>query len=184
MKKFLSLLLAMAMTLSLAACGGSPAQDTPSSEEPADDTQQTEETSGIDASALYAIGGGATGGTFNAMGNLFVQFFNDAERFGQFSSTATTGGVQNVIFMENGTTDFGIIGQSVFVQAVDGTDSFAETGPDDNLVIIAPCTAPFSSSSYPRISSRKPISVAKSSSSAAPVPATWPLQRLCTPPWA
>ena len=63
MKKFLSLLLAMAMTLSLAACGGSPAQDTPSSEEPADDTQQTEETSGIDASALYAIGGGATGGT-------------------------------------------------------------------------------------------------------------------------
>ena len=45
MKKFLSLLLAMAMTLSLAACGGSPAQDTPSSEEPADDTQQTEETS-------------------------------------------------------------------------------------------------------------------------------------------
>lgn len=110
MKKFLSLLLAMAMTLSLAACGGSPAQDTPSSEEPADDTQQTEETSGIDASALYAIGGGATGGTFNAMGNLFVQFFNDAERFGQFSSTATTGGVQNVIFMENGTTDFGIIG--------------------------------------------------------------------------
>lgn len=65
MKKFLSLLLAMAMTLSLAACGGSPAQDTPSSEEPADDTQQTEETSGIDASALYAIGGGATGGTFN-----------------------------------------------------------------------------------------------------------------------
>lgn len=72
------------------------------------------------------------------MGNLFVQFFNDSERFGQFSSTATTGGVQNVIFMENGITDFGIIGQSVFVQAVDGTDSFAETGPDDNLVIIAP----------------------------------------------
>lgn len=138
MKKILSLLLAMATTLSLAACGGSPAQDPPSGKDPADDTQQTEETSGIDAGALYAIGGGSTGGTFNAMGNLFVQFFNDSERFGQFSSTATTGGVQNVIFMENGTTDFGIIGQSVFVQAVDGTDSFAETGPDDNLVIIAP----------------------------------------------
>ena len=138
MKKILSLLLAMATTLSLAACGGSPAQDPPSGKDPADDTQQTEETSGIDAGALYAIVGGSTGGTFNAMGNLFVQFFNDSERFGQFSSTATTGGVQNVIFMENGTTDFGIIGQSVFVQAVDGTDSFAETGPDDNLVIIAP----------------------------------------------
>ena len=76
MKKILSLLLAMATTLSLAACGGSPAQDPPSGKDPADDTQQTEETSGIDAGALYAIGGGSTGGTFNAMGNLFVQFFN------------------------------------------------------------------------------------------------------------
>lgn len=92
----------------------------------------------FDASTLYAIGGGATGSTFNAMGNLFVQFFNDAEKFGQFSSTATTGGVQNVIFMENETTDFGIVGQSAFVQAVDGTDSFAEVGPNENLKIIAP----------------------------------------------
>lgn len=56
MKKFLSLLLAMAMTLSPAACGGSPAQDPPSDEEPAEDTPQTEAPSGIDASALYAIG--------------------------------------------------------------------------------------------------------------------------------
>ena len=63
MKKILSLLLAMATTLSLAACGGSPAQDPPSGKDPADDTQQTEETSGIDAGALYAIGGGSTGGT-------------------------------------------------------------------------------------------------------------------------
>ena len=45
MKKILSLLLAMATTLSLAACGGSPAQDPPSGKDPADDTQQTEETS-------------------------------------------------------------------------------------------------------------------------------------------
>ena len=44
MKKILSLLLAMATTLSLAACGGSPAQDPPSGKDPADDTQQTEET--------------------------------------------------------------------------------------------------------------------------------------------
>ncbi|MFQ8819499.1 MAG: hypothetical protein ACLR8R_10330 [Oscillospiraceae bacterium] len=96
MKKILSLLLAMATTLS-SSLRRQPRSGSPSGKDPADDTQQTEETSGIDAGALYAIGGGSTGGTFNAMGNLFVQFFNDSERFGQFSSTATTGGVQNVI---------------------------------------------------------------------------------------
>lgn len=139
MKKVLSMILALAMLLALTACGGtSTTEQTETSETETSETTETTQTSSIDPSALYAIGGGSTGGTFNAMGNLFVQFFNDAEQFGQFSSTATTGGVQNVIFMQNGTTDFGIIGQSVFVQAVDGTDSFEETGAYEDLVIIAP----------------------------------------------
>ena len=102
MKRFLTLVLAMAMTLSLAACGGSsnssdskePAQNTDSS-----DTNASDTNSSIDPTALYAIGGGATGGTFNAMGSTFTQFFNDGKVYGQFSSTATTGGVQNIMFM-------------------------------------------------------------------------------------
>ncbi len=142
MKKFLSLILAMTMVLALAACGS----DAPSDEtkEPAQnntentDPATSETNSSIDANALYAIGGGSTGGTFNAMGNVFTQFFNDAGGYGQFSSTATTGGVQNVMFMQNGTCDFGIVGQSVFVQAADGTDSFAESGAYEDLTIIAP----------------------------------------------
>ena len=125
MKRFLTLVLAMAMTLSLAACGGSsnssdskePAQNTDSS-----DTNASDTNSSIDPTALYAIGGGATGGTFNAMGSTFTQFFNDGKVYGQFSSTATTGGVQNIMFMQNGTCDFGIIGLSVLVDAIDGTD--------------------------------------------------------------
>ncbi|MDD3347678.1 TAXI family TRAP transporter solute-binding subunit [Oscillibacter sp.] len=140
MKKFLSMLLAVAMMMTMTACGGSK-QEAPAPEKPAENTQKEEPAksdSNLDESALYAIGGGATGGTFNAMGAVFTQFFNDGKVFGQFSATATTGGVQNVMFMENGTCDFGIVGQSVFVQAADGTDSFKETGANENLKIIAP----------------------------------------------
>jgi len=134
MKKFLSLILALGMSLSLVACGNSDS----TTESKSDATENSTPVTGIDTSALYAIGSGATGGTFNAMGNVFAQFFSDAENYGQFSATATTGGVQNVLFMGNETCDFGIVSQGVFVQAVDGTDAFAETGADDNLVIIAP----------------------------------------------
>lgn len=145
MKKFLSAILTLAMILSLAACGGgsnpsasSDGGGSSSGSTGGDQAAAPAESSSIDASALYAVGGGATGGTFNAMGNVFAQFFNDAKQYGQFSATATTGGVQNVMFMGNGTCDFGIVGQSVFVQAVDGTDSFAESGPNEDLKIIAP----------------------------------------------
>lgn len=147
MKKFLAAILTLAMVLALTACGGSsptpPASGgsgTPSNSDSAGGGQAPEpsQSSNIDASALYAVGGGATGGTFNAMGNVFAQFFNDAKQYGQFSATATTGGVQNVMFMGNGTCDFGIVGQSVFVQAVDGTDSFTDIGPNEELKIIAP----------------------------------------------
>lgn len=145
MKRIVTLILAMAMVLSLAACGGSSTQESkpaesakPEQSAPAAESTAPETSSNIDPNALYAIGGGATGGTFNAMGAVFTQFFNDGKVYGQFSATATTGGVQNVMFMGNGTCDFGIVGQSVFVQAMDGTDSFAEAGPQENLKIIAP----------------------------------------------
>ena len=84
MKRFLSLVLALAMTLSLAACGGSKS-DTSDSKAPEQNTDSSStgaSESGIDASALYAIGGGATGGTFNAMGSTFTQFFNDGKVYG------------------------------------------------------------------------------------------------------
>ena len=71
MKRFLTLVLAMAMTLSLAACGGSnSATDegkTPEQSTDSSNTSASETNSSIDPSALYAIGGGATGGTFNAI---------------------------------------------------------------------------------------------------------------------
>ena len=147
MKKVLSILLAAAMILSLTACGASdskneePVKETPATTAPAAPEASKEEpaeSSNIDPTVLYGIGGGATGGTFNAMGNVFTQFFNDGEKYGQFSATATTGGVQNVMFMQNGTCDFGIVGQSVFVQATDGTDSFKDTGAYEDLKIISP----------------------------------------------
>ena len=143
-KRLLSILLAATLVLSMTACGSKSEDSTTGKESvpnetPASEKEETSSSGGnIDSTVLYGIGGGATGGTFNAMGNVFTQFFNDGEKYGQFSATATTGGVQNVMFMQNGTCDFGIVGQSVFVQAVDGTDAFAETGAYEDLKIIAP----------------------------------------------
>ena len=141
MKRFLTLVLAMAMTLSLAACGGSnSATDegkTPEQSTDSSNTSASETNSSIDPSALYAIGGGATGGTFNAMGATFTQFFNDGKVYGQFSATATTGGVQNIMFMQNGTCDFGIIGLSVLVDAIYGTNAF-DGKPYEDVKVIAP----------------------------------------------
>jgi len=138
-KKFVCLVLTLIMALSLVACGSQTASPSASATaSPSASAAASPEVSTLDSTVLYSIGGGSTGGTFNAMGAIFVQFFNDGHIFGQFSSTATTGGVQNVKFMQNGTCDFGIIGQSVFVQAVDGTDSFADTGAYDDLTIITP----------------------------------------------
>ena len=145
MKKFLSLTLAVLMALSLVACGGDTQEETtPPAEE--EQEEQAEEPSGetvettLDNSALYNIGTGGTGGTFNAVGALMAQFLND-KGFGQFSGTATTGGVQNCLFMQNGTCDFGIVSRSTYVESSTGRNTFESVGPSDHLMAVAPLYA-------------------------------------------
>lgn len=147
MKKVLSLLLAMCMVFALAACGGSgdsSSSTTPppsgSSDSTPSDTGSTNDTapaSNLDNTAQYVVGTGGTGGTYNAVGALMAQFFND-KGFGQFSATATTGGVQNTLFMRNGTCDFGMVGRSCFVESSTGRNTFESTGPSDDLMAVAP----------------------------------------------
>jgi len=146
MKKRLCILIAILTLLSVAGCSSSSGTATESTAGSAVESgsqteagsQNQESGTTLDSSALYSIGSGATGGTFNAMGSVFAQFFNDGKNYGQFSATATTGGVQNVMFMRNGTCDFGIVGQSVYVEAREGSNSFDGQGVYEDLVVIAP----------------------------------------------
>ncbi len=161
MKKLVSLLLALAMIFALAACGSqgssAPASSSQSSA-PASSSQSSAPASSsessapassstaepaattLDHNALYAVGSGAVGGTYNAVGALIANFLND-KGFGQFSATATTGGVQNTLFMQNGTCEFGMVGRACFNDAERGVGSFADFGPNDDLCVVAPLYA-------------------------------------------
>ena len=135
MKKFLALLLAAAMIFSFAACTSSE-----SAPEPAAEGGEGEAASNVDNSAMFVVGTGGTGGTFNAVGALMANFLND-KGFGQFSAMATTGGVQNCIFMMNGDADFGMVSRSTFVESSTGRNTFESVGPSDHLMAVAPLYA-------------------------------------------
>ncbi len=141
MKKFLALLLAAAMIFSFAACTSSePAAEPAEGEEQTAEGGEEQAASSLDNSAMFVVGTGGTGGTFNAVGALMANFLND-KGFGQFSAMATTGGVQNCIFMMNGDADFGMVSRSTFVESSTGRNTFESVGPSDHLRAIAPLYA-------------------------------------------
>ena len=65
MKKFLSLLMALAMTLSLAACGGSKTEEKPAEEKPAETEQPVEEAGADFSVAMITDYGDITDQSFN-----------------------------------------------------------------------------------------------------------------------
>ncbi len=149
MKKVLSLVLAMCMVLALAACGGNtggsstgttPPPSSSGTTAPDNNAPDAAPSSNLDNNAQYVVGTGGTGGTFNAVGALMAQFLND-RGFGQFSATATTGGVQNCLFMRNGTCDFGMVSRSTYVESSTGRNTFESSGPSDDLMAVAPLYA-------------------------------------------
>lgn len=150
MKKVLSLILALCMVFALAACGGDSGSSAGTTPPPSNDSQSAPADTGtpsdaapaatLDNNAQYVVGTGGTGGTFNAVGALMAQFLND-HGFGQFSATATTGGVQNCLFMRNGTCDFGIVSRSTYVESSTGRNTFESSGPSDDLMAVAPLYA-------------------------------------------
>ena len=70
MKKLLALLLALAMVLSLAACGGAPAEDKPAEDKPAADVPAADDAvQTIKIGLVFPItGGNADQGVFNVDG--------------------------------------------------------------------------------------------------------------------
>lgn len=73
MKKLLALLLALAMVLSLAACGGAPAEDKPADDKPAADAPADEGVQTVKIGLVFPItGGNADQGVFNVDGAKYI----------------------------------------------------------------------------------------------------------------
>lgn len=116
-KKILALVLALAMVMSLAACGEKSNPSTP------DDTS----TDGSAPSSPYTIQicGATSGGTYFLIANGICQLLNDkASEWFIASAQATAGTPENIRLMEEGETDFAFGQAGVVGQALNGEGAF------------------------------------------------------------
>ena len=116
MKKFLSLLLALIMVLSLAACGS---KETPSTDDTPNDNQQTETTKGLTAEErskeFITVGTGPTSGIYFPIGGAFATALKE---YGyQTSAEATNATGQNIQNILNSDAEIAIAMQDAVMQA-------------------------------------------------------------------
>ncbi|MGD9566784.1 MAG: TAXI family TRAP transporter solute-binding subunit [Sedimentibacter sp.] len=133
MKRFLCCFLVMAMVVGFTGCAPSTPQssgaETPSQNENLEKTMSSglSDFSGND----YIIGGGSSGGTYNAVSSVFAQFLSKAE-VAKFTAQATTGSGQNITFMQNESMEFGLANSSTCRDAIEGKGLF-EGKPYDGI---------------------------------------------------
>ena len=125
MKKAMSLLLAAAMTLSLAACGSSNSGTTTGN----DSSNTTSDNSGAAEGATYQITmatAGATGGGDVACGNKFVELVDEMSN-GRIKVTFHTDGtlgteMENIQQIKTGEIQMTVLGDNFCSQVVTGLD--------------------------------------------------------------
>jgi len=133
MKKALSMILALAMAMSLVACGSNdaPAASTPAASTPADSTEGGK----AGGTNLTFTTGGETG-TYYGFGNVI------ANKVGDMTSTSvkaiTSGGsAANIQALEDGDAQLGFVQSDVMVYAYNGERTFAETGASTGFSTVA-----------------------------------------------
>lgn len=112
MKKILSLVLALSMALSLAACGGSettPSNDSTEANPPAE-TQ------------YYSVGTASSGGMMYAIGSGWASLMNNVagDRY-QFTAEETAGNTANIAMIESGELEFCCNGVMSLYEGYEGT---------------------------------------------------------------
>ena len=122
MKKLFSTLLALLLVVGMTACAAStPANKPDTTADTKTETTQTQTTAA--ATGDYIVGGGSSGGTYNAVSSVFAQFWNKAN-LGSYTAQATTGSGQNILFIQRGDIEFGMANASVCIDAVNGLGQF------------------------------------------------------------
>ena len=116
MKKFLSLLLATLLVLSLAACG-----------EKQQDNQDPQNPSQTIVPQDLVMGTGSTGGTYFALGGAMANAINDklADKKITITAQSTGASVENMNLINAGEMDLGIAMNNVEANAFDGVGAFS-----------------------------------------------------------
>ena len=129
MKKFLSLLLALGMTLSLAACGGSNASSN------SGDSSGDASGSSAPTTKLRFVTGGESG-TYYAFGSVIAQHATNNTNVA-VTGLVGNGSKSNVEELADGNAELAFCQSDVMAYAYNGTNLFEETGKVDCFSTVA-----------------------------------------------
>ena len=124
MKKFLALILSLAMVFALVACGG----------EKTDDNQNNDGDTSSPVSITLATGG--TSGTYYAVGGVLKTVLGDKLTLSTLNVESTGASVANVNMITDGEAQMAILQSDVINYAHEGTNSF-DGAPETDALWVA-----------------------------------------------
>ena len=124
MKKFLALILSLAMVFALVACGG----------EKTDDSQNNDGDSSSPVAITLATGG--TSGTYYAVGGVLKTVLDSKLTLSTLNVESTGASVANVNMITDGEAQMAILQSDVINYAHEGTNSF-DGAPETNALWVA-----------------------------------------------
>ncbi len=131
MKKLATLLLAFAMILSLAACGGKETAkagtNTPATEQSGEKTPET---------ARITIAAGTSGSAFFSFGAAMANEVNNNSEWLEASVVTTSGTTENYALVQSGEADMAFCTYDNMLLAYEGKGDFEKNGAYDNLRIL------------------------------------------------
>ena len=127
MKKFLALILSLAMVFALVACGG----------EKTDDSQGDADNSGDSSSPVsITLATGGTSGTYYAVGGVLKTVLDSKLTLSKLSVESTGASVANVNMITDGDAEMAILQSDVINYAHEGTNSF-DGAPETDALWVA-----------------------------------------------
>ncbi len=134
MKKYLAILLALCLALSLCACGGSKS-DAPAAQAPAASIAGNLGAKDGGAELTFTTGGPA--GTYYAFGGVIAQKVSEVTST-KVTAITSGGSKANIEALEMGDAQLAFSQSDVLSYAYAGTRSFSDTGAVTNFSIVAP----------------------------------------------
>ncbi len=133
MKKAIALALSLTMALGLVACGGS--DDAPAGSSAAGSAAASSAPA-VEAQKATLVTGG-TSGTYYAVGGAMQTVLNEKLTLTELSVESTGASKANVNLITDGEAELAILQSDVVSYAHTGTNTFAETGVEDNALWVA-----------------------------------------------